>query len=201
MNVRCDSCGTVYRVDPEKVPARGIQARCAVCASIINVAAESAPVLATEPQAPTPRPQGEATPAASRPSAPVFTPTPGTPLRQPHPVAQPQPAAPIAATAPRPASRVAPTATPKAPGNPFLERNPQQKARRLARALISDMIVYQPDKRQKSLDSGTLKEDFGEEIKKSWQEYVGQIGDEVANSNNYFNEALNEILAGGQQIF
>ncbi len=210
MNVRCDSCGTVYRVDPAKVPARGVQARCAVCPNIISVAAESAPVSATKPPAPTPARQEEAAPTASRPSAPVFTPTPGTPRRQPPPMAQPQPAAPVTATAPRsaaPASPVAPTAptaptaAPKAPVNPFLQRDPQQKARRLARALVSDMIVYQPDKRQKSLDSGTLKEDFEEEIKKSWEEYVGQIGDDVANSSDHFKEALNDILAGGQPLF
>ncbi len=193
MNVSCDSCGTVYRVDPAKVPARGVQARCAVCPSIIRVAPESAPVLAPEPAA--------ATPAISRPSAPVFTPTPGTPLRRPTPLAQAKPATPVTATAPRTASPAAPTATAKAPVNPFLRRDPQQKARRLARALVSDMIVYQPDKRQKSLDSGTLKEDFEEEIKRSWEEYVEQIGDEVANSSNHFKEALNEILAGGKPLF
>jgi hypothetical protein len=63
------------------------------------------------------------------------------------------------------------------------------------------MIVYQPDKRQKALKEGNLKEAFQEEIKKSWEEYVVQVGDELANSTTFFNEALNEILAGGQKIF
>ena len=85
--------------------------------------------------------------------------------------------------------------------NPFMSRDPKQKARRLARALISDMIVYQPEKRQQALDRGDLKEVFEEEIKKSWEEYVGQVGEEVANSTPYFTEALNEILAGGQPVF
>jgi hypothetical protein len=92
-------------------------------------------------------------------------------------------------------------AEPKAPINPFLARDPRQKARRLARALVSDMIVYQPDKRQQALGAGNLKEAFDEEIKKSWEEYVGQVGEELANSTPYFTEALNEILAGGQQLF
>jgi hypothetical protein len=35
--------------------------------------------------------------------------------------------------------------TRKRPINPFLHQDPQQKARRLARALVSDMIVYQPE--------------------------------------------------------
>ena len=82
-----------------------------------------------------------------------------------------------------------------------MSQDPQQKARRLARALISDMIVYQPEKRQRALAAGRLKEEFKEEIEKSWEEYVGQVGQEVAKANPFFTEALNEILAGGQQIF
>jgi hypothetical protein len=63
------------------------------------------------------------------------------------------------------------------------------------------MIVYQPEKRQQALDAGNLKEAFEEEVKKSWQEYVEQVGEELANSTSFFNEALNEILAGGQKVF
>lgn len=85
--------------------------------------------------------------------------------------------------------------------NPFLSKDPKQKARRLARALVSDMIVYQPQKRQEALAAGTLKEAFDEEIKKSWEEYVEQVGEEVAKSTGFFKEALNDILAGGNQVF
>jgi hypothetical protein len=89
----------------------------------------------------------------------------------------------------------------KAPINPFLARDPRQKARRLARALVSDMIVYQPDKRQQALAAGNIKEAFEEEIQKSWEEYVDQVGPELANSTTYFTDALNDILAGGQRLF
>src|SRR5438874_2320217 len=37
MNVTCPSCETVYRVDPAKVPAGGVRARCAVCSSVFAV--------------------------------------------------------------------------------------------------------------------------------------------------------------------
>ncbi len=63
------------------------------------------------------------------------------------------------------------------------------------------MIVYQPQKREEALQQGNIREAFEEEIKKSWEEYVEQVGNDLANSTAYFNEALNEILAGGQQIF
>jgi hypothetical protein len=87
------------------------------------------------------------------------------------------------------------------PVNPFLSQDPALKARRLARALISDMVVYHPVKRQEGLRDGTLKQLFEDEIKKSWEEYSDQVGRDVAESTSYFKEALNEILAGGRQIF
>jgi len=142
--------------------------------------------------------------APMRPSAPVFRPTPGMPVRTPPiPDAPPKPAT-VAPIAPhiRPSVPSEPLpAVPKRPVNPFLSRDPNQKARRLARALVSDMIVYQPKKRQDALEAGTLKEAFEEEIKKSWDEYVQQVGEELADSNDFFTEALNDILAGGRQVF
>ena len=106
--------------------------------------------------------------------------------------------------APKPTEAPAAAAEPPVvtrPINPFMSQDPQQKARRLARALVSDMIVYQPEKRQRALAAGRLKDEFEDEIRKSWEEYVEQVGRDVAESNPYFTEALNEILAGGQQIF
>jgi hypothetical protein len=87
------------------------------------------------------------------------------------------------------------------PANPFLSQDPSAKARRLARALVSDIVVYHPAKRQEGIRDGNLKELFEEEIKKSWEEYTEQVGREVAESTGYFREALNEILAGGRQVF
>jgi hypothetical protein len=67
--------------------------------------------------------------------------------------------------------------------------------------LISDLISYFPQKREEGLRDGTLKELFREEIKKSYQEFVEQIGREFAETTTHFQDALNEILAGGQQVF
>lgn len=75
------------------------------------------------------------------------------------------------------------------------------KGRRLARALVSDMIAYLPGKREEGLRDGNLKEVFREEIKKSYEEYVDQVGKEFAESTTHFVEALNDLLAGGQQMF
>jgi hypothetical protein len=113
------------------------------------------------------------------------------------------PAAPPAAPAHAAPAVGPPQASPPSgrPVNPFLSQDPALKARRLARALISDMVVYHPAKRQEGLRDGTLKQLFEDEIKKSWEEYSDQVGRDVAESTGYFKEALNEILAGGRQIF
>jgi len=110
-------------------------------------------------------------------------------------------AAPAATPAPPSAPAATPPSAPSRPINPFLSQDPSAKARRLARALISDMVVYHPAKRQEGLREGTLKQLFDEEIKKSWEEYADQVGKDLAESTGFFKEALNEILADGRQIF
>ena len=160
------------------------------------VAAPVAPPAA--PGVSAPRPAAPARPTASAPAAPP-PPAPPPPSAAPSPSASAAP--PPSAPAAPPPSRQAPPPAGARPVNPFLSQDPALKARRLARALISDMVVYHPAKRQEGLRDGTLKELFEEEIKKSWEEYSEQIGRELADSTGYFREALNEILAGGRQIF
>jgi hypothetical protein len=46
-----------------------------------------------------------------------------------------------------------------------------------------------------------LKQLFREEIKKSYEEYVEQVGREFAETSTHFQDALNDVLAGGRKIF
>lgn len=89
---------------------------------------------------------------------------------------------------------------PAAPGV-FGSADPDAKARRLARALVSDIVVYHPDRRTRSLAAGTLRQEFWEEIQKSWEEYASQVGGALARDTTHFRDALNEILAGGERVF
>ena len=106
------------------------------------------------------------------------------------------------ASAASPAARSPVDAAPGSkPINPFLANDPNQKAKRLARALVSDMVAYHPQKRDEGVRAGTLKQLFREEIKKSYEEYVEQIGKEFAESTSHFQDALNDVLAGGKKVF
>jgi len=186
------------------------------------VAAPLAPLApprpAPAPAAPVaPPPAPYTAPRAAPPAvAPGSLPSPGAPAYRPAtppaPAFRPAPAQPVPAAAPvAPAAYSVPApATPKpqppAPGprrptNPFLSQDPEARARRLARALVSDIVVYHPAKRRDALRDGSLKLLFEEEIRKSWEEYVDQVGRELADSTTFFTDALNEILADGQPVF
>ena len=269
MTVSCPECRSVFRVDPAKVPATGVRARCSVCGGVIAIAGGTLPVSVTPVASSMAVPAfgtgvSRATPATGAASAPSAAATPaaaaGTPssapavaasptpvavpsvpvLRRPTPIATPiatpvsvpraptpsAPAMTVAAPAPSSQTPVASAAlsrvtagtpaagtpiattgaepTPAAgrkPINPFLRADPSQRARRLARALVSDLVAYHPQKREEGLRDGTLRQLFREEIKKSYEEYVEQVGREVAESAPHFQEALNEILAGGRRLF
>ena len=93
------------------------------------------------------------------------------------------------------------TAAPAVRSIPFCRRTPTSAQRRLARALVSDIITYHPAKHAEGLRDGTLKQLFREEIKKSFEEYIAQVGQQLAESTTYFQEALNEVLGAGKKIF
>ena len=138
---------------------------------------------------------GAQQPAAPPPSPPAGgTPEVATPSVATRAVASPVAATPVVANESVPAAgrRVI---------NPFLANDPRQKAKRLARALVSDMVAYLPQKREEGLRNNTLKALFREEIKKSYEEYLDQVGSEVAEGTTYFQDALNDVLSGGKKIF
>ena len=205
MNVQCTSCKTVFRVDPRKVPAGGVRARCSICRAVFDVPAPQAeaapapaqarPAAAAPTSAPAPTPSSTASTAVPAPSPTPASASAAAPTPPPAPVPQP-----AAAPTPAPAAPAPAPSPPRAP-SPFGVSDPAAKARRLARALISDIVTYFPDRRERALADGTLRREFTEEIKKSWEEYTAQVGTEMAKQTPYFREALNEILAKGQPVF
>ena len=67
--------------------------------------------------------------------------------------------------------------------------------------LADAIALLLEDRRDEGLRDGTLRELFRDEIKKSQEEYVEQVGRDFAESTTHFQDALNDILAGGQRIF
>lgn len=209
MNVSCPECGSIFRVDPAKIPEGGARARCSICGGIIALSRDAAGSGGSGSQA---EPMASSVPDRA-PERPMAAPAPsaagaaGAP-EQDVPFSRERVAGAAVETAPEPPARAEPAfaaattpASGRRPINPFLNNDPGMKAKRLARALVSDMITYQPQKREEGLKNNTLKQLFREEIKKSYEEYVEQVGRDVAESTAHFQDALNDILANGRKVF
>lgn len=200
-HVECPSCHTSFPVDPAKVPEGGVLARCSECPAIFPV--KTPDDLLSSP------------PASAPPVPETFSPEPEMfslepEILSPEPVEEASEAS-VGVEEPPDADLdvhfqevdLEPTPVEPAPAAPtaFGKRDPEEKARRLARVLVSDMITYNAKRHKQALENDTLEADFEDEIKKSWSEYVDQVGQEMAESTDYFTQALNEILAQGKQLF
>lgn len=226
MIIQCQSCSAKYFLPEEKVPANPLKVRCPKCRAVFMLAKAErlSAVIAAAPAAPVEMPGLETAPRheSLRPAPRQFVP-PAPP--EALPVAEVSHTAPAAVAEPAPeaieiapetneiapgtieASPVAPEAQPSPPVSQPAPRSARggksadDRAKRLARVLVSDILWYNRERRDAALRDGTLMTSLGEEIKKSWELYKEKVGPEAAHSTNYFKEALNEILANGQQIF
>lgn len=173
MIIQCQSCAAKYFLPEENVPDQPLKVRCPKCRAVFMLEPKPATVSA-----------GVAAPAgkAARRGASVVDDSPEFEIPT---VDDPKPA-PAAAKPSRPARG---------------GKSPEDRAKRLARVLVSDILYYNRERRDQALQDGTLMTALGEEIKKSWELYKEKVGPETAQSTNYFKEALNEILANGQEVF
>lgn len=115
--------------------------------------------------------------------------------------AEPLPQTPAGGARPAPTSALAGSEQTRPSAPVFGPQDPDTRARRLARALVSDIKVYNPDKWERGRRTGTLRREFREEILKSWDEYVQQVGSALAQRTPFFRDALNDILAEGERVF
>ncbi|MGD8289587.1 MAG: zinc-ribbon domain-containing protein [Gemmatimonadota bacterium] len=219
ITVTCPSCSSSFPVDSDKVPAKGVNARCSTCGDVFRI---EKPAEGVTPPAPPTVPEPEVAPAPPATSPkPTFydEPTPeetASSLEEvnvmppPSVPEMPPPSVPETPAGPAESESGAETASESEPAAPaadagfrFGKRDPTDKAKRLARVLVSDMIMYNADRHATALEAGTLKEDFEDEIDKSWKEFVEQVGSEMAEGpgRGFWTEALNDILAKGEQLF
>jgi predicted Zn finger-like uncharacterized protein len=223
ITVSCPSCDTSFPVDTTKIPSEGVRAQCSVCPEIFDVDRPNG--VATEaPPAPEPMVdtiesadplesgavdlppieggfEGDGPLIQAEPSAEAFA------QIEPEPeVAEPEEvvAAEVSSES-EPASSDAAAAAGADAESPgpirFGRRSPADKAKSLARSLVSDLIAYNPEKHKEAVTGGNLQEVFGEEIEKSLKEYQEQVEPDVIAEGSFFNDALNSILAEGQDIF
>jgi predicted Zn finger-like uncharacterized protein len=69
MKVACEKCGSVYNIDPNRIPEKGITIKCPRCLSTFTVKPDGTESLPQEPPAQTPEPAQEPAPAVERDAA------------------------------------------------------------------------------------------------------------------------------------
>lgn len=68
------------------------------------------------------------------------------------------------------------------------------KARRLARTIVSDIALYNREEIRKGIRNDNLFEVLGEEIERGKKLYVSRVSPEIQKSKNFYNQALVDIL-------
>ncbi len=71
---------------------------------------------------------------------------------------------------------------------------------RLARALVSDIVVYHGERRRAALERGRLLEEFVPEIAAAWRLLLELAGDDPARLAPVFREALAALLGVGEPV-
>jgi hypothetical protein len=67
-------------------------------------------------------------------------------------------------------------------------------ARRIARAVVSDIALYNAKKVEEGIANDTLFDLLREEIEEGRNYYLSRIDSEIDRSTNYFNFALVDVL-------
>jgi predicted Zn finger-like uncharacterized protein len=193
MITTCTECQARYQLDDEKIPRRKIRVRCPACNGVFALDGNQAGSARLE--------SPPAVEPAFSPSAPAeddFVVSSGFETSYgPDTSVTPEPAVETVADSAQTSvavldEDVAPAAS---------TRRRRSKEEMLARALVSDILVYNREQRDSALATGNLLEALGGEIKKSWELYKEKVTPEVASSTSHFRDALNEILADGQKVF
>ena len=69
-----------------------------------------------------------------------------------------------------------------------------EEARRLARTIISDIVLYNQQKVKEGIERDSLFEVLTDELAEGKKYYEGMVDEEVRQTTNYFSEALVDVL-------
>jgi predicted Zn finger-like uncharacterized protein len=199
MIVTCDGCRTRYMLGDEKVPLAGIRVRCPKCRFIWKLVPP--PVTADPDIKITSNDYGTGVPLADTPVGGWNAPQE---RRSASVMTEARPAvmeSEVEITGNEAAEEESIAAAEQMVEETPEMRKKRERAKRLARVFVSDILVYNQEKRDRGLADGDLMTVLGPEIKKAWEAYKEKIDSEVTESSEYFRTALNEILADGQQVF
>ena len=72
------------------------------------------------------------------------------------------------------------------------------KAKRLARAIASDISVYNVEKIERGIQNDTLFEDLGAELQKGFDHFQERVPHEIVNNTNILESAIVDIIVASR---
>ncbi len=201
MIVECRSCGAKYEMDREKLPARVMRVRCPGCSAVFRLdavaaaestevdefAADAAAEFAADAAA-------EFGPEFAADAAAEFGPEFAAD-------AAADTAAYAAAGSGATPDPIPDRAAPAVESPPDDDPGSGARARLLARALASDILLYHRRRRDDALARGELLVELAPEIRAAWSLYKSRVCGSRDLSTAYFRNAIEEILADGNPLF
>jgi hypothetical protein len=76
--------------------------------------------------------------------------------------------------------------------------SPEQRAERLARLIVEEIILYNREKVKQGIESDTLFDVLARDILAGRRYYEANVGSDLAPQSNYFDQALVDILVRGE---
>jgi hypothetical protein len=68
------------------------------------------------------------------------------------------------------------------------------KARRLARTIVSDIALYNREEIRKGIQNDTLFDLLAEELERGRKLYVSRVSAEIQKATNFYNQAIVDVL-------
>ncbi|MFO8058066.1 MAG: hypothetical protein R6V10_12285 [bacterium] len=69
-----------------------------------------------------------------------------------------------------------------------------QRARRLARAIVSDILLYNPEKIEEGIKNDSLFESLEDELEEGRELYKSRVAPEITDHHNFFDLAVVDVL-------
>jgi O-methyltransferase involved in polyketide biosynthesis len=77
-------------------------------------------------------------------------------------------------------------------------KDPYERAKRMARLIIRDIVLYNKDKIAEAIKNDSLFDALEKELEEGRKYYEKNVDPAVASQTNYFDEAVVDILVKGQ---
>jgi hypothetical protein len=77
-------------------------------------------------------------------------------------------------------------------------KDPTERAKRMARLIIRDIVLYNKDKIAEAIKNDSLFDALEKELEEGRKYYEKNVDPAVASQTNYFDEAVVDILVKGQ---